>query len=251
MTRGEGPPLVLVHGITDSGLCWSRVARALEPHWNVIMVDGRGHGSSGHPGSYTFREHVADLTGVLAALDVGRPVLVGHSMGGPHAAAVAAADPSLVRALVLVDPHWSPGPEDPSAYDLESWESAVRSDTARSLDELLRMGQRAHPAWTAEDLEPWARAKQVVDPLVVHWLDSTADLDAWPRIVSRLRSPLLLVTGDPAVDGSVTVRSDTVALVSRLCNQLSVVHVPGAGHSIHRDRFESFIAALEEFLRGV
>ena len=57
-TGGGKPPIILVHGITDSGLCWTRVARSLERDWDVVMVDARGHGQSAHPGSYSFAEHV-------------------------------------------------------------------------------------------------------------------------------------------------------------------------------------------------
>ena len=45
-TGGDGPPVVLAHGVTDSGLCWARVAKALSPDFDVIMVDARGHGQS-------------------------------------------------------------------------------------------------------------------------------------------------------------------------------------------------------------
>lgn len=245
---GTRPPVVLVHGITDSGLCWSRLAHALEAEWDVIMVDARGHGSSGHPGRYTFREHVDDLSGVLRVLGLDRPVLVGHSMGGPHVAAVAAEHPGLVRAAVLVDPHWSSGPEDVAAYDLERWEADVRSDKGRTLTELVRIGARTNPAWREEDLTPWARAKQLVDPLVVRWLHSTTDLDAWPSIVSRIRCPGLLVTGDHLVDDNVSVTPDVARRAQRLWPQLSVAHIPGAGHSIHRDDFGAFRDALDTFL---
>jgi pimeloyl-ACP methyl ester carboxylesterase len=43
-TRGDKPPLVLAHGATDSGLCWSRLARTLESEYDVILPDARGHG---------------------------------------------------------------------------------------------------------------------------------------------------------------------------------------------------------------
>jgi N-formylmaleamate deformylase len=45
-TGGDKPPLVLAHGVTDDGLCWTPVAAALAPDYDVIMVDARGHGRS-------------------------------------------------------------------------------------------------------------------------------------------------------------------------------------------------------------
>ena len=48
-TGGTKPPLVLAHGLTDDGLCWTPVAEALEAEYDVIMVDARGHGQSDAP----------------------------------------------------------------------------------------------------------------------------------------------------------------------------------------------------------
>lgn len=94
---GNGrPPLVFAHGLTDSGLCWSRLAEQFVPEHDVVLYDARGHGLSDHAASYSYRSHVADLVGLLDALRVPPAVLVGHSMGGAHVAAVAAAHPHRV-----------------------------------------------------------------------------------------------------------------------------------------------------------
>ncbi|MGF1664051.1 MAG: alpha/beta fold hydrolase [Kineosporiaceae bacterium] len=245
---GSGPPVVLAHGITDSGPGWARVARSLAADHEVVMVDARGHGESSHPGSYTFREHVTDLVDVLAALGLPPVVLVGHSMAGPHVATVAAEHPQRVRAVVLVDPHWPRRPEGPEDYDLAGWRADVAADTARPLDDLIADGRRDHPSWSEDDLLPWARAKQVVDPEVTSWLRSAADINRWRDVVGRVRCPTLLVTGDPAVDGNVTVGPEVAAEARRLCPSLSVLHLAGAGHSIQRDRLSPFVAGLRTFL---
>src|SRR5438105_6683569 len=81
-TGGDKPPLVLAHGATDSGLCWTRVARDLESDYDVIMPDARGHGMSEAPdGGYTSADHAADLAGVIRGLGLERPAVAGHSMG--------------------------------------------------------------------------------------------------------------------------------------------------------------------------
>ncbi|MCB0140765.1 MAG: alpha/beta fold hydrolase, partial [Caldilineaceae bacterium] len=64
-TGGDKPPLVLCHGITDNGLCWTRAAGELEKQYDVIMVDARGHGLSDAPeGSYHADSHAADVVGL-------------------------------------------------------------------------------------------------------------------------------------------------------------------------------------------
>ena len=53
-TGGDKPPLLLVHGFTDNGLCWTRLARVLQRDYDIIMPDARGHGLSEAPeGGYT------------------------------------------------------------------------------------------------------------------------------------------------------------------------------------------------------
>src|SRR4029079_7250210 len=71
---GGKPPLVLSHGATDNGLCWTRVARDLESDFDVIMPDARGHGLSDAPEQgYSSAEHAADLAGLIRALGLERP----------------------------------------------------------------------------------------------------------------------------------------------------------------------------------
>lgn len=247
-TGGGLPTVVLAHGITDSGLCWTRLSRALAVDHDVVMYDARGHGQSAHPGSYTFAEHVADLVGVLEGLDLSNAILVGHSMGGPHVAAVAATRPQLVRGLVLEDPHWPFRPEDPECYGIGQWRSNLATDKVKPLVELVEDGRRANPGWAAEDLESWASAKQTLDPAVPNWLYSSQDINRWRETIAEVRCPTLLVTGDASVDPNVTVRAEGARQARELCPHLRVARIPGAGHSIHRDRFSAYLTAVRDFL---
>ena len=104
-TGGAKPPIVLLHGLIGSGACWTPVARDLAGAFDVVMPDARGHGDSGTPpDGYRYEDHARDVAHLLAARDIARPVLVGHSMGGMTAAIVASGAPQRLRALVLVDP---------------------------------------------------------------------------------------------------------------------------------------------------
>ena len=73
-TGGDKPPLVLAHGFSDDGLCWTPVARQLEANYDVIMVDARGHGrSDAAQESYGTVDLAADLAGVITGLGLERP----------------------------------------------------------------------------------------------------------------------------------------------------------------------------------
>lgn len=79
---GDGPPLVLVHGITESRRAWDPLVPALAADHTVVALDARGHGESGPAATYDTRAMADDMAAVVAALDLGPPVVVGHSMGG-------------------------------------------------------------------------------------------------------------------------------------------------------------------------
>src|SRR5262245_21756317 len=101
-TGGEKPPVVLCHGLTDNGLCWLRVAQVLEKDYDLIMPDSRGHGLSDVPETgYSVEDRAADLAGLIQALDLDKPALLGHSMGAETSAAVAAYYPGLISRALL------------------------------------------------------------------------------------------------------------------------------------------------------
>lgn len=103
---GQGePPLLLVHGATEDGHCFPRVASALSATHVVVMPDARGHGESTPPPlGWDYAMQGEDLAAVITALRLERPVVIGHSMGCGAALHLAGEHPELVRALVLEDP---------------------------------------------------------------------------------------------------------------------------------------------------
>jgi len=104
-TGGTKPPLVLAHGVTDDGSCWTPVAENLAPDYDVIMVDARGHGFSDAPETgYDLATLAADLHGVITALGLQQPLILGHSMGAITALALAGLYPAVPQAILLEDP---------------------------------------------------------------------------------------------------------------------------------------------------
>lgn len=104
-TGGRKPPLVLLHGLTGSGACWIPLARSLQDEYEVVMPDARGHGSSSTPlNGYRYQHHASDVVGLIHALELQAPVLLGHSMGGMTAAVVASQTAAAIRGVILADP---------------------------------------------------------------------------------------------------------------------------------------------------
>lgn len=105
--RGEGPPVVLIHGIASSSVTFEHVIPHLDGRYRVIAIDLLGFGDSPAPpdSRFTVADHVASLHRTIRALRLREPfVLVGHSMGTIVGARYAAQYPREVRRLVLVSP---------------------------------------------------------------------------------------------------------------------------------------------------
>src|SRR5436190_21402204 len=99
-TGGARPAVVLLHGLTGSGACWSPLARAVEAEFDVVMPDARGHGNSSTPlTGYRYEDHARDVIGLIQGLGLTAPVLLGHSMGGMTAALVARQIGAAIRGL--------------------------------------------------------------------------------------------------------------------------------------------------------
>jgi pimeloyl-ACP methyl ester carboxylesterase len=98
-------PILLLHGLASSSHIWNLVAPQLNTYgYTVIALDQRGHGESEKPDSgYDFATILADDAAAIAALEIERPILVGHSWGAMVALQFAASHVEEVKALVLVD----------------------------------------------------------------------------------------------------------------------------------------------------
>lgn len=101
---GEGPPVVLLHGLGSSGSDWFPVAPCLASDYRLLLIDLRGHGLSSLPRrGYSIARMAADVLAVLAAEGVEHAVLVGLSLGGCVALQTAIVAPDRVSGLVLVN----------------------------------------------------------------------------------------------------------------------------------------------------
>jgi pimeloyl-ACP methyl ester carboxylesterase len=102
---GQGPPVILLHGLGATKLSYLPLLPALARNHRVIVPDLPGHGESTKPrAAYTPQYFAAVIRDLFDELDVGRAAVIGNSMGGRIALEMAAEFPDRVRALVLLDP---------------------------------------------------------------------------------------------------------------------------------------------------
>ena len=156
---GQGVPVILAHGRTDNAACWQAFAELLTAHYDVVMYDARGHGLSGHTAAhYAPHDLAADMRNVIDALQLVRPIVIGHSMGAMATLAAATTYPDQIRAIVLEDPPLEMlnplvDPDVAAANDagFYTWLDDMK---ALSLEQLIVRGADDNPTWQAE-LQRW------------------------------------------------------------------------------------------------
>jgi 3-oxoadipate enol-lactonase len=139
--EGRGPVLVLVHGLACGRRMWFHQARALRSRFTVVTYDQRGHGLTSAPEdrrAYSPGHLSRDLAGLIDHLGIDTCHLVGFSLGGGPALALAAAQPKRVQRLVLADV--GAGAENPAATQalVRRWLGARSGGAGTLADEMLR-----------------------------------------------------------------------------------------------------------------
>ena len=245
------PTLILLHGLTDSGRCRGDAVDRWSAHYRIAAIDALGHGRSPRFSDEQLAEEPAEqlYAATIATIERieaggGPAVLVGHSMGGAMAAAVAARRPDLVLAAVLEDPAWLPVEEVPADGRVigPGWLETHERFVANPVRELA-LGRLEHPAWPEQEMGPWAQAKIDTDPA---FLAAGVVLvrDPWPELVARLRCPVLVVTG---TENTIIGRSR--ATLDAIGNPaIEVVAVDEAGHCVRRDDGDGFHALVDPWI---
>jgi pimeloyl-ACP methyl ester carboxylesterase len=253
--HGDKSSLVLVHGFSDNGLCWTPTARDLETDYDVIMPDMRGHGLSGRvqPGEQV--DMATDLAGFIRTLGLKRPIVAGHSMGAMIAYQIGVRFPELASALVLEDPPWwlsrpvqATPPGEPSENPVATWAKNLPNQT---LEELLVQYRKEHPNWPEELLRPMCEAKKQLDPTIVDiMVDRMHPQEAnWLTTIQNIAHPMLILAANPKLGGIVT--PEVVAKVRELNPSVIIANIPNAGHLIRFDNYTAFMEALRAFLKQV
>ncbi|HET8628438.1 MAG TPA: alpha/beta hydrolase [Thermomicrobiales bacterium] len=251
---GAGPPLVLLHGLRDQAHGWDEVAPLLVPHGRVLALDQRGHGGSDRPpAGYAPEDFAADVAAFCAVLDLRRPVIVGHSLGGRTALTLAGLRPGLARGYVIVD-------------------VGARGDAGVLAADVARLRDGYGPFGTVEDavaalVGPGRAPNAATRRYVAYNLRPTGDgrlawrydLDAAvatlrlgrPRDFSAAAAaigvPVLLVRGGR----SDVLSREEAARVAALIPDCTLVELPGVGHLVPQVRPAALAAAIVAWLPRV
>lgn len=263
--NADKPLLLLIHGGEDHARSWDRVALALRDDWHVVAPDLRGHGDSAWSpdGAYVFEHLVCDIANLVDHLGEKPLTIVAHSFGGAISLRYAGLFPANVRRLVAIEGLASvPGNTGLAATErLDLWRkwigerqdfaprtprrvASVEAGAARMAERnphltpdmalhLARWGMRDYDGQLGWKFDPYFRAFQ---PMDASDIDRTA---FW----SAIDCPVLLFHGkeswakNPDEDGRVTHFRNA-----------RVISWERAGHWLHHDRLDDFVAEVRSFL---
>ena len=172
------------------------------------------------------------------------PVLVGLSMGGGTAAAVAGARPDLLRATVLEDPVLGGGRfSDELAAELAERRVQERRAALDDPEGTLADGRREHPSWPESEYGPWRDAKLQTDVEVLRDFTTTV-LTPWPEVVAAVAVPSLVVLGRQGIWPA--ERIDELREVGNARVEIEIVE--DAQHCVRRDQAEAFHALVDPWI---
>lgn len=247
--RGEGPPVLLVHGYPLSGRLWDGVAARLEDDYRLIIPDLRGHGASEAAASASMEEQARDLMAVLDAAGVDGPVvLVGMSMGGYVALAFCRLFPERVRALALVNSRAAADPAD-AAEGRRSTADRVLEGGAKEVAAVAEsMVEKLFADSTSSvQREEWRVRMAATEPMgMAAALRGMADRPDCTALLREMTQPVLVVGGEedaitPA-DGAREMAEDAGATLEI---------ISGAGHITPVEKPDEVAEALRSFMEGL
>jgi pimeloyl-ACP methyl ester carboxylesterase len=265
--NADAPPLLLVHGGRDHCRSWDWVAQELARDWHVIAPDLRGHGDSAWSpdGNYETSAFVYDLAQLIHQLDLAPVTIVAHSMGGNVSTRYAGLYPDNVRKLVAIE-GLGPSPEVLATRDAvpfaERWRTWI-SDKRTAAGRLPKRYATIEDAYARMKAENTYLSDEQARHLTIHGVNRNEDgtwswkfdnhLNVWgffdmpekevEALWGAITCPTLLLYGadswasNPEKDGR-----------AKHFKTARVVEYENAGHWLHHDQFDRFMAELQAFL---
>jgi pimeloyl-ACP methyl ester carboxylesterase len=248
-TGGAKPALVMAHGSSDDALCWTNLARELTDRYDVIMFDARGHGLSDPPtAADPVDVQVEDLNGLIKALKLEKPILMGHSMGSASVAWFAAKYPDVPRMVILEDPALvrpatPPAATGAAAPSVDERRAQLLARNNMSEAELVAGCMKNSPKWGQSECEIWAPSKRRHHPDTVRV--NNALRPPLRELLPKITAPTLILKAD--AQGELRAQNEEVA---KLLPKGRLVHIAGAGHNVRRENKTQTLQTLNAFLAG-
>jgi len=258
---GNGPALVILHGLYGSSDNWVSIAGKLSGRFTVYLPDLRNHGSSPHSGTHDYSSMASDVFEFVSDLKLRQFILAGHSMGGKVAMKFALEWPEMLQGLIIVDigPSGSDDPRNPFYREhrkiLEALagskapESTSRDEVEKRLSPLIEdertrsfimKNLRRTPAGTFK----WKLNIEALLANLGRITDSVPGIDDENAVVSGF--PVIFIRGGE----SGYLMPESFEGIRKVFPAAEIKTVDGAGHWVHAEKPDEIIAAFLNIASG-
>jgi N-formylmaleamate deformylase len=273
--QSQKPLIVMVHGVTDNGLCWTTLSLKLQDKFDIYMLDTRGHGLSD---PFTAADNgetlVKDVVEFVKVMKFNNPILIGHSMGAATVMRVGAEYPEVGRAIIMLDPilrtrmtgpanaargvpNRNPQPQSqpqnppPAAtpnnrlsVSMFGNPETLVAQNNYSFEDLVATGRRQNPLWDKMDIEYWALSKkQYHGPYTSEASQVMTGTMNIGNSLAQLKVPAIILKADASAE---VRKSNDEAAAAMPKGKL--IHIDGAAHNLHHDKLERTTEVIKEFL---
>jgi len=247
-TVGSGPPLLVLHGLFGSSSNWRSIARQLAATHTVISVDLRNHGASPWADAMGYVEMANDVLQLIDRLGLKAPAVMGHSMGGKTAMALALRHPQRVGRLLVVD----------IAPVVYADQQTPFADAMRGADVIAAVSRaevhgRLQQAVSDPGVVPFLMQNLVMHNAHFDWRINLMGISAaMPQLCGFPSELLGAVYAGPATviagrESDYVVQLDGAAF-RPMFPRVDVQVIEGAGHWVHADQSSAFLACVRQAL---
>jgi pimeloyl-ACP methyl ester carboxylesterase len=261
----NGPPILLIHGITSNWRTFLPIMPYLTMRYHVYAIDLRGHGKSGRtPSHYTLRDYEKDIKQFIEQVIEDPPIIFGHSLGGMIATMYASNNHHNEAVIIGDSP---PNYDNSLSTDLEFrssyWQQAKRiANMGNSVTEILSIIGKEKLMWGDVPIEDplalrsmatnWSRMDpDILSSLVGGRETHKHGFDGYDTgiLFPKLSCPVLLIRGNPELGGAIT--DGQVKKAKELIPDLTYVYLPDIGHSLFPVGAEPVLSKLTIFLESL
>jgi esterase len=246
---GEGPPLIILHGLFGSLDNWRTMSKKLGRLFRVFAVDMRNHGRSPHSDDFNYPLMAEDLKGFMDEHSLRSACILGHSMGGKAAMQFAVTCPDKVEKLVVVDiapkdypPRHNALLQTLLSLDLEAFARRTEIDAALQTaipDTAVRQFLLTNLIRNEAGVYAWRMNLEVIER---HYSEIIGGLNS----DQSFGKPVLFLKGE----NSDYIQPDDYPFIARFFPHAHLVLIPGAGHWIQAEAPAEFLSVVVDFLQS-
>ncbi len=244
---GEGPALIILHGLFGESKNWLSIGRLLSSKFEVHLIDQRNHGKSFHDDVHNYICLAEDLNNYITQKNIKIFSLIGHSMGGKSAMQFALLYPDKLHKLIIIDISPNHYNDDHSAIFIGLSEVLLKSNSRKEAIQILK--------------------KYINDVVVINFLLKSYylsddnipkfkfNIDALEKNIGKILScvsrkkkfskMVYFLKGEK----SNYISEDDFEYISSLFPVYEIIEIKGAGHWIHFDQKDIFLNTINKILK--